>query len=92
MNQVQLRGQRVAVEKLKKQSKKDSGSFFVDVETEEFVGLVRFVGSDLKDSDLKVGQKVYFGSQYQPVRMANTDLCVMDEDNVLAIVNETTEK
>lgn len=87
MNQVQLRGKNVAVEKLTKQA--DKGMFTMP-ETSEFFGLIIYVGTDAA-KDLKVGQQVYFGTQYQQSRIANKNLCVMEDSNVLAVLSEKSQ-
>lgn len=81
-----MRNKKVAVEKLKKSSKKD-GVPWVDPEVEEFTGVIRHVGESVAP-DLKVGQKVYFGSDYQKYKIQGEDLCVMEDQQILAIVNE----
>lgn len=89
--QIKLRGKRVAIEKNKKANKKSDG-FLIVPDSEESVGTVKYLGSDLTDTDLKIGQKVYFGNQYQNLRMGGADVCVMDELNVLAVVDEEKEQ
>lgn len=86
--QITLLGDRVAVEKLK-QSTKQSDGFLVMPEAEEYMGIIRFVGNGQGLSlGLKVGQKVYFGTTFQQVRLRGMDVCVMDEKNVLALVTD----
>lgn len=89
-NQVRLRDNRVAVEKLKKQTKK-ADTFFVAPESDEFLGTIRFLGNSAA-SDLKVGDKVYFGNQHQQVKMIGADMCIMTDDNILAVVTDDEEK
>lgn len=86
--QIHLLGNRVGVEKFKKQSNKSDG-FLVMVETEEYLGVVKYVGNGPGQAQsIKVGDKVYFGSKFQPVRMGGSEICVMEEDNVLAKVTD----
>lgn len=80
-----VRGKRVAVEKIKKGS--NANALFTMPETEEFTGVVQLVGPEA-GSDLKAGQKVYFGTVFQKIRMNGADYVVMDESNVFAIVEE----
>ncbi len=87
MNKVQLRGTRVAVEKLKKAKNNNSG-LFVEPQTEEFYGEIIYSGKENTDSDLAPKRVVYFGSNFSPVRILGRDLCVMDEDNVLAVITD----
>lgn len=84
--QLKLRNKKVAVEKIKKTTKKDNALFTMP-ETEEYCGVIKYLGSDVQ-SDLLVGQTVYFGTNFQEVRMAGSQLCVMDDINVLAVSDE----
>jgi co-chaperonin GroES (HSP10) len=84
--QIKLRGKRVAIEKMKRNAKKDNALFSMP-ETEEYCGVIRFLGPDVSE-DLKVGQTVYFNTQIQEVRMAGIQLCVVDDSNVLAVADE----
>lgn len=83
---IKFRGKKIGVEKLKKQSNK-SNSLYKELETEEFLGIVKYSS---KKADVKVGDKVYFGKDFQNVRMEGSSICIMDDDNVLAI-EETDE-
>lgn len=84
---VQLRGNRVAVEKIKKAKKGDGGGFLVMPDGEEFMGVIRHVGESCS-KDLKVDQKVYFSTNYQQVRIAGVDLCILEDAQIYAIVTE----
>lgn len=87
--QIKFRDKRVGVEKLKKQSKKESSPFggIIMPDQDEYLGTIRYVSEDAA-KDLQVGLKVYFGNQFQNVKMNSTDICVMDDSNVLAVVSE----
>ncbi len=79
-------GQRVAVEKLKKQNRSDD--FFIKMpDQEEFLGVIKLIGPDCK-LGFKEDQKVYFETKFQSVRMGGMELCVMDETNILAYQEE----
>jgi co-chaperonin GroES (HSP10) len=80
-----VRGKRVAVEKVKKGS--NANALFSMPETEEFTGVVQIVGAEA-GTDLKPGQKVYFGTVFQKIRMNGNDYLVMDESNIVAIADE----
>lgn len=80
--QVTLRGNRVAVEKINKASKEKN--WMVVPDSEEYLGIIRFLGQDAKP-DLVIGQKVYYATNFQKFRMAGSELCVMEDSNVLAI-------
>lgn len=84
--QIKFRDKRVGVEKLKKQNKKDT-SFIIAPDHDEYLGIVRYV-SEGAAKDLQVGAKVYFGNQFQTVKMNSAEICVMEDSNVLAVVNE----
>lgn len=85
MSIVQFRNKRVGVEKLKKQSKKDDDLFYKQLETDEFLGVIRFVGPEVSE-DLQLGDTVYFSNQFQLVKMVGFDICVMEDSNILAKV------
>lgn len=85
---IQFRSKKIGIEKLKKQSKKNSG-LYVELETEEYLGIVKYVASDA-GADLKVGQKVYFATNFQQVHIGGATICVMEDANVIAIVDEET--
>lgn len=90
--QIKFRGNRVAVEKIKKQNKKAGDtSFLVMPDAEEYVGVIRHIG-ETADKSLTIGQKVYFTTQHQVMRIAGTELCVMDDNSVVAVVNEEEQQ
>lgn len=84
--QIKLKGKRVAIEKIKKQSKGQSAGLIMP-DSEEYLGIIRYV-SDEADQSNKVGQKVYFSTNYQQVRMNGVDLCVMDDTQIFAVVED----
>lgn len=89
--QIKFKGKRVAVEKNKKQNKKvGNADFLVMPDSEEYVGIIRYVG-DEADTSLQVGQKVYFSTDHQSMRIGGVELCVMEDKCVLAVVYEETE-
>lgn len=83
---INLRGKRVAVEKIKKQQKGAHGGIIMP-DSEEYLGHIRYVGPEA-DQSLKAGQKVYFSTNYQQSRMDGVDLCVMDDKEIFAVVEE----
>lgn len=85
--QAQMRGSRVAVEILGKSSNK--GSLLAMPEDASASGVILLLGKDLASSDLKVGQKVYFGKNHHQLRMEGRNVLVMDEDNVYAIAEDS---
>lgn len=89
--QVQMRGKRIGVEKLGKASaRKDS--FLAMPDDASAVGFIRFLGKDLSNSDLKVGMKVYYGKNRHELKMNGMDILVMDEDNVYAVVEDSSDE
>ncbi len=80
---VQLRGKKIAVEKLAK-SGGQNGLFSMPEDTTS-CGIITHIGPEVQQNDLKVGMKVYFGDKRQQVRIEGKDLQVMEEDNVLAV-------
>lgn len=90
--QIKFRGKRIAVEKIKKQNKKGSdATFLVMPDSEEYVGVIRHIGESA-DQSLKIGQKVYFTTQHQVTRIGGSELCVMDDEQILAVVDEDEQK
>lgn len=86
MSKIIMRNNKVAVEKINKgSSKKDS--FLVLPDSPNDTGRIIYLGPNA-GSDLKVDQTVYFASNYQNVRMEGRELCVMNDDNILGIVDE----
>lgn len=83
---INLKGKRIAIEKTKKLNKNQSGGLIIP-DSEEYLGYVRLVGPEA-DSSIQVGQKVYFTTNFQQVRMGGVDLCVMEDSQVLAVVVE----
>lgn len=84
---INLKGKRIAIEKLKKLDKKQVHGGLIMPDSEEYLGHVRLVGSEA-DPSIQVGQKVYFSTNFQQVRMGGVDLCVMEDSQVLAVVSE----
>lgn len=81
-----LRGNKVAIERLKKQEKAGNlPGFLVMPEDSEYVGNIKFLGQNAS-SDLKVGQKVYFSTKFQNTRILGIDLCIMDDTEVYGIM------
>lgn len=79
---LRLRGNFVAIEKLKKAANK--ASFIVMPESEQLSGLIRYVGPDAS-TDLKVGQSVYFGDKFQKIRLPSSEVHVMEDTNIIAV-------
>lgn len=84
---LKLKGKRIAVEKIKKQSKSAAHGGIIVPDSEEFLGYIRHVGEDA-DKSLEVGQKVYFSTAHQQVRMDGKDLCVMEDSQIFAVVED----
>lgn len=83
---ISLKGKRVAVEKLKKKSQAAHGGIIIP-DSEEYLGIVKYVGPDA-DKSIEVGHKVYFSTNYQQCRMGGSDLCVMDDKEIFATVQD----
>lgn len=84
--QIVMRGKRVGVEKLGKASQ--SKTFLAMPDDASAIGFIRFVGSELASSDLKVGMKVAFGKNRHEIKLNGMDVFVMDEENVYAVVED----
>lgn len=83
--QVQMRGKRVGIEKLGKSQK--ANSFLEMPEDTNSQGVIKYLGAEARE-DLKVGDKVYFGNQRITMNIEGKEIYVMDDDNVVAIVQE----
>lgn len=88
---VLMRGKKIAVEKLGKASSKVDSVFHMPDDASA-VGYIRYLGTDLKESDLKIGMKVYYGKNRHELKMDGIDVLIMEEDNIYAIVEEDSEK
>lgn len=84
---IKFKGKRVGIEKIKKQEKKNS-SFLVIPESEEYIGVVRYVGEDVNPDQYKNGMRVYFTTQHQQMRIGGLDICVMDYEEIVAVISE----
>lgn len=82
-----LRGKKVAVEKIKTANKDAGVSFIVMPENEEFCGIIRAIGPDVKP-DLQVGLKVYFNTNFQYASIEGSKLCIMDESEIYGIAQK----
>jgi co-chaperonin GroES (HSP10) len=89
MQKIRLRGNKVAIEKIKKVQKGSFGGIIVP-DSEEYCGYIRYVGEEAS-KDLKVGQKVYFTTNHQNFRILGAELSIMEDSQVLALVDETKE-
>ena len=84
---VNMIGEYVGVKRVGKTSKKNEG-LFVDVEQTENLGIIEYVGT-LSNSDLKKGQKVYFGKDKEEIIIENESILIMKPSNIYAIKEET---
>ncbi len=84
--QITFKGKRIGVEKTKKQGKKDN-SYIIVPESEEYVGIIKYVGSDA-DPAYKIGQRVYFTTDHQNMRIGGAEICVMEDKSIVAVIDE----
>lgn len=84
---IKLKGKRVAVEKLKARQKGMNDLGLVLPDSEEYLGIIMYV-SDEADQSLKPGQKVYFSTNYQPSRISGKELCIMNDTEIFAVVED----
>jgi co-chaperonin GroES (HSP10) len=56
------------------------------------VGVIKYVGDALADSDLKVGTKVYYGNQRQTITIDGVTILVMEETNIVARVEDVASE
>lgn len=74
----------VGVEKVNNPSKPKGTSLFIEEpEVADDCGIVRYIGTGIKDSPFSIGDKIYFGKHRQELRIAGKDILVMDASNVL---------
>lgn len=79
---LRLRGNFVAVEKIKKAANKTS--FIAMPESEQLSGVIRYIGPAVQ-TDLKLGQSVYFGDKFQKIRLPGSEVHIMEDSNVIAV-------
>ena len=87
---IQMRGNRVGIEQLKASAK--SNSVFSLPEDSNASGVIRFLGSSLTNSDLKLGMKVYYGTKRQTMTIDGMSILVMEEDNIVAVEEDASEQ
>lgn len=90
MTSVKMRGKWIAVNRQGKSN--NDGSFLTMPDDSSAVGTIKFVGPDVKDPDLKVGTKVYFGKNHHLLKMLGSDVFVMTEDNIYSVVEDSNAK
>jgi hypothetical protein len=78
----------LGVRPLNKPAGREEGELFVKPESAFNVGVIEFIGEDLRDGKYTQGQKVYIGNQREQIRIDGMDIMVMKEDNVYATVEE----
>lgn len=71
--------------------KNKGNGVFVAPEDTFSTGIIRYVSKDA-DQDLKVGMKVSFGNKLQNIRMGAEQLKVMEDNNIVAIIGDSSEK
>lgn len=79
---IQMVNSKIAVVKSEKAASVAEGLLSVPNNSFEY-GVVKFA---FEGSKYKPGTKVFFGVKREPMRMGDTQVDVMDEDNVVAIV------
>lgn len=81
---------KILVGKVGKQTKQ-SQNMFVMPEVTDSLGIIKYVGEGV-DPSFQVGTKVYYGKSRQEVRISGEDIFVMDEENIIAIVEDDNEQ
>lgn len=89
--QIQMRGNKIGVQKLGKASKKDENPLIVMPESGDSLGIIKFLGAGAPE-DLKVGMKIYYGTSRQQIKMSGMDIEVMEDDNIYAIAKDSDEE
>lgn len=85
MLNIQLLGNRVAIEKATKMANKNETTLFVDKpEIADNFGIVKFIGTSVEKPQFQVGDHVYYGNRHEFIRMAGGDFLVMEPENVFA--------
>ena len=75
----------IVVEIFDKREKADIMNPFASIVASANLGIVKYSRAC---NDLDVGQKIYFGGQYERLIIEGVDVLAMKESNVIAIVEE----
>jgi hypothetical protein len=86
--QVQMRKNLIAVVT---PDKAKSNGVFVTPDDTFSTGVIEHLGPDV-EKDLKIGMKVSFGKNIQNVTMGAKKVKVMEDNNVLAVLGDNSEK
>ncbi len=89
--QIQMRGNKIGVQKLGKASQGNKSTLIVMPESGDALGVIKFLGVDAP-KDLEVGMKIYYGTSRQQVKMSGMDIEVMEDDNIYAIAKDSDEE
>ena len=81
--------EKLAVEKVGKPRQKESEAMFAGVNIADSMGVIKYA---FKGSKFEVGQRVYYGIKREEIRMSGTDVQVMGEENIVAIVEDDNEE
>lgn len=88
MKKIIMMNQKIAVQKIEKSDNKESNDVFTIPEVSDNLGIVMYTQ---ENSEYKIGDKVYYGSNRESIRMHGIDVNVMDESNIVALVEESDE-
>lgn len=86
--QVKMVNNKIAVEKLKRAAK-TTASFLHEPNVSDNQGVIKFAPIG---SEYVVGMRVYYGNNREEIRMNGIDVYIMDADNIVAIVEDTSEQ
>lgn len=84
-----MRGNKLGVEKLGKSDRKNS--YIYVPESTENLGLIKYIGSNVSP-DLSVGMKVFYGDQRTRITIAGSEVEVMEDSNIYAIVEDSNDE
>lgn len=82
---IKMLGKRVGVSRLTKALDSSKTQFLSMPEDSDSIGEVRYLGEDLDEGILKVGDRVYFGKDRHQIKIKGTDIWIMPVENIYAI-------
>jgi len=87
MSKLRMLGKKLGVEKIGKTNKKNESSLFTIPESSDSTGYIKYIGEEY-DGPLQKGMKVIFSNQREKVYVQESEIMIMDPENVVAILEE----
>ena len=86
---MQMLNGKIALEVEKKAAAKAGGLFVIPEQTDT-AAIVKLIAEEVKL--VKVGDKVFYGSDYRPLKVKGVEYLIMDEDNIIAVESSDVER